>query len=30
MWNVALEAGGLMVGDQVKVSVELETVARAS
>jgi polyisoprenoid-binding protein YceI len=30
MWNVALEAGGLMVGDQVKVSVELETVERAS
>lgn len=29
MWNVALEAGGVLVGDQVKVSVELETVKRA-
>ncbi|MGC8486790.1 MAG: YceI family protein [Clostridia bacterium] len=29
MWNVALEAGGVMVGDQVKVSVDLETVQRA-
>lgn len=29
VWNVALEAGGVMVGDQVKVSVELETVKRA-
>lgn len=25
-WNVALEAGGVLVGDEVKVSVELETV----
>jgi polyisoprenoid-binding protein YceI len=29
VWNVALETGGVMVGDQVKVSVELETVKRA-
>jgi polyisoprenoid-binding protein YceI len=29
MWNVALETGGVLVGDQVKVSVELETVKKA-
>jgi polyisoprenoid-binding protein YceI len=28
-WNVALETGGVLVGDQVKISVELETVLQA-
>jgi polyisoprenoid-binding protein YceI len=28
-WNVALETGGIMVGDQVKISVELETIRQA-
>jgi polyisoprenoid-binding protein YceI len=29
-WNVALEAGGLMVGDEIKVQVEIELVQAAS
>jgi polyisoprenoid-binding protein YceI len=29
-WNVALEAGGLMVGDEIKVDVEIELVQAAS
>ncbi|MCL4351994.1 MAG: YceI family protein, partial [Firmicutes bacterium] len=29
-WNVALEAGGVMVGDQVKMNVEIEAVRQDS
>lgn len=29
MWNVALEAGGMLVGEEVKISIELEAVRQA-